>query len=246
MISDKIESYILRIIQSTKDGKLNWRPIEDYISVYDDNESLSSYISIAKSFEFSELNLNKSFFVKKGESYLALLQIKRESGYDGSISEAIELIGVKNKKDDVFQIPAYIDGGFRVLQNEIIKYWNSNNDYALEMSELFDFLDKFSLSEIPYENEIVKRVTENDIRARIISLPSEIIKKLPVNLSEIRTIINEKDEYFLSINWKRRFLSGVTNIFKKYGFVSYSGESISKEIIWKYNQKDNCILLTIN
>ena len=44
MISDRIEGYLKKINENTKNRKLNWRPISEYNKYYDDSIYLNEYI----------------------------------------------------------------------------------------------------------------------------------------------------------------------------------------------------------
>jgi len=145
MISDRIESYLNKINENTKHGKLKWRPITEYLNYYDDNDDLTTSILLIKDAMYSKLHENTSFFLKDGDAYLVLIDKEFDSMIDGSRKRTRELWGVFHKNASVYHIPAYLKDGIETLQRSIIEYWEfKKGDYSVEASDLFDFLDKFS------------------------------------------------------------------------------------------------------
>ncbi len=147
MISDRIESYLNRINTKTKNHKLMWRPILEYLNYYNDNTNLTTNISLIKDAVYSELHEDKSFFIRNDDTYLVLIDYEHASGRDDSEPKVsvCELWGIFHKNADVYKIPPYIEGGIKELQKSIIEYWEfKKGDYAFASSELFEFLEKFS------------------------------------------------------------------------------------------------------
>lgn len=135
MISDRIESYLRRINENTKNRKLNWRPISEYSKYYNDSIYLNEYIIKAHKDELTEI---ESFFVKKEEAYLVLLS------YHSKYSDKVELLGVFHKNAGVCEIPQYLTNSIFELRKNIIEYWKSKEaEYCVNVSDLFQFLDKF-------------------------------------------------------------------------------------------------------
>lgn len=145
MYADAIESYIRSIIESTQNNKLEWRPAEEFeenfSSIY---ESLWDRVCTIYHFEFSALQKEKSFFVKRNDSILMLLDYNSESGKDGSITHNLQLFGSLLPNSPVVEVPPYYDNGFIDLQNAILKYWQHKEGvYCLEVSDTFDLLSHF-------------------------------------------------------------------------------------------------------
>ncbi len=103
-------------------------------------------------------------------------------------------------------------------------------------------------SDIPYTLQLVqveKIVTLNDIRARILSIPSSIMKQIP-ELTTANILVNSTDSYTFSINKSRKFFSGVTTFFRKYNFLSDDGIITPKQLTWVYDTNIETIKITIN
>lgn len=98
------------------------------------------------------------------------------------------------------------------------------------------------------ENVIEKTISYNDVRTKIISIPSYIYNNYLSNKKEIDVIINgdKNDTYHaLKINHSRKFLSGVTKILRKYQILLSDGTYKQKMVGWKYDVKSAMLILYI-
>ena len=93
MISDVIAKKLELLNERTRNLQIRWKPIDDYVSLYDDSEQLSEYLSMMHFDPRYELHSEDSFFVKKEESYLVLLSFSF-TDEDGPKKEKIELYGI--------------------------------------------------------------------------------------------------------------------------------------------------------
>lgn len=92
-------------------------------------------------------------------------------------------------------------------------------------------------------NPIYKEITQNDIRAKIISIPKAIAQNL--SDEKINVVINNDNKYNLHYNSTRNYLSGVTTIFKQYGLINEDGIINPMQASWIYDQKNKTIFLEI-
>lgn len=98
----------------------------------------------------------------------------------------------------------------------------------------------------PLSNYVEKTITENDIRARIISVPKHIISQIPNNVNKVKVSINENDTITLTLSRPRNYLGGVTNVFKQYSLIDENGTAIAKSAKWFYDVENEIILIYIN
>ena len=82
---------------------------------------------------------------------------------------------------------------------------------------------------------IDKLITLNDIRARIISVPRDILKMIPEDVDKIEITINDEKEV-VSVRRDRSYFAGVTNIFKKYGLILEDGTYCPIKAKWVYSK----------
>lgn len=83
---------------------------------------------------------------------------------------------------------------------------------------------------------VEKRITYNDIKARIISIPKVIMKKIPTNADKYSVTFNREFEKKLTINKRRDYFAGVTEIFKKYGMIDEDGVYNPKKSTWYWDK----------
>lgn len=86
-----------------------------------------------------------------------------------------------------------------------------------------------------------KKITLNDIRARILRLPTEIEKEIPSEVESLPILINRK-EYKLNINSDRSYLGGVTQLYKNEGLIKENNILIPKIATWYYSSPDNIVI----
>jgi restriction system protein len=96
--------------------------------------------------------------------------------------------------------------------------------------------ENIQTSEVTLQDEIKKPITSNDIRARIISIPSSIMQKIPNDVNEIKVSFNENEPVPLSVNRSRNFLGSVTDILRRYGLIKNDGTFNPKDAFWSINE----------
>ena len=85
------------------------------------------------------------------------------------------------------------------------------------------------------DDYIEKTITANDIRARIVSVPSTIMKQFSPSLKSVSVIVNDKDNYSFNINRGRNYFGGVTVFLRDYNMISDDGVITPKPSKWKYD-----------
>lgn len=83
---------------------------------------------------------------------------------------------------------------------------------------------------------VSRTISQNDIRARILRIPTEILKIIPKTTTKMTISINGK-QHFLNINSDRTYLGGVTQIYKDLGLITSDNIFISKLSVWRYNNE---------
>lgn len=83
---------------------------------------------------------------------------------------------------------------------------------------------------------ISKKISLNDIRARILRIPSEIEKEIPKTTTKLNITVNGKN-YILNINSDRTYLGGVTQLYKDEGLILENNLYKSKTAIWNYSEE---------
>lgn len=80
-------------------------------------------------------------------------------------------------------------------------------------------------------------ITANDIRARIIRVPNEIIKLVEETSTSINLKLGDINFKDYKFNRNGKFISGVTDFFNKYNFVADVGTYYPKKVVWIKDEK---------
>lgn len=103
-------------------------------------------------------------------------------------------------------------------------------------------IEKNVSNEQTQENTIIveKKITANDIRARILSLPKIILEHFSDNQRTVKVCFNKEFSKELTINKGRNYLAGVTEIYRKYGLLTEDNGIFPAISLWKLdgNQLD--------
>ena len=92
---------------------------------------------------------------------------------------------------------------------------------------------------------VEKELTANDIRARIISIPSAIMKQFDDALDSIDVIVNNENTFHFNIIRGRNYFGGVTQLLRVYGFITSDGVIMPKRCKWNYSAGDESVKLFI-
>lgn len=90
------------------------------------------------------------------------------------------------------------------------------------------------------QDAVLRLVSKNDIRARILPIPYEIFEKIADRKKY--TVIIDNNERELNINTERRYFGGVTEIYRKKEYINYKGES-KKKTYWEIDEKNEKIYI---
>ena len=95
------------------------------------------------------------------------------------------------------------------------------------------------------ENVIEKTITANDIRARIVSIPSSIIKQFNDEQTSVKVKVNNEKEYVFNINKGRNYFGSVTAFLRDYNMLSDEGIITPKQCKWFYNSEEEFVVLYV-
>lgn len=130
----------------------------------------------------------------------------------------------------------------------LISFCKSHSDTMFDVKYYFNkqkLDDLFVYEEgLNFENSIQvieKRITKNDVRARILRIPSEY-KNLLKDKTSFKLSINGTDYKNYNISSDKVYFGGVTKFYKD--FILNIDFSEGKSM-WKYNEKDDAFIVTI-
>lgn len=79
-----------------------------------------------------------------------------------------------------------------------------------------------------------RQITANDIRAKILVVPKIIMDAIPSDINKLKVFVNGNIDKDLKIDKSRRYLSGVTGIYRSVGLIDEDGSFNPKKATWKY------------
>lgn len=82
---------------------------------------------------------------------------------------------------------------------------------------------------------IEKNITANDLRAKIIRVPNEILKHVDLTDNSLIIKLGKDVEKKYKFNRNGRFISGVSKFFFDYNYIDEFGIYNPKKAVWKYN-----------
>lgn len=91
------------------------------------------------------------------------------------------------------------------------------------------------------KNTIKKKISINDVRARILPIPKTILEKIPGELKSYEVLFEDKDKKNMNINRQRKYFGGITAIYKKYNFIRKDGKINSKDSYWLFDKENQLI-----
>lgn len=90
---------------------------------------------------------------------------------------------------------------------------------------------------VNYDIVVSKKISLNDIRARILRIPSEIEKEISKDTKQLMISVNAR-QYKLNINAERTYLGGVTQLYKNEGLIIENNVFVPKKAIWHYSKEN--------
>lgn len=96
------------------------------------------------------------------------------------------------------------------------------------------------------EDYVEKTITANDIRSRIISIPSSIISQFEQQQKTAKVLVNNQKTYQLSIIRGRNYFGGVTQLLKDFGLISSDGVLCPKKSKWMLDSQAKVVKIFID
>ena len=99
----------------------------------------------------------------------------------------------------------------------------------------------FQLVRANNDIDIEKTITPNDVRARIVSIPSAIMVLFESDMTTAKVVVNDTKEYTFNIVRGRNYFGGVTNFLRDFALLSDDGVITSKKCGWKYDANNKVV-----
>lgn len=211
--------------------------------------------------DFSDIDIThyriqaKRYNIKKtvGDRYIAELQGRLNAGEKGIFITTSKFSKPAIKQANCKpEAPVVLIDGEMLINSCIEKQIGFVYKPIFSKRELDSFVHKNDESNSNYteviENTtefVEKEITANDIRARIISIPSYIYNKFPDDVKTCTIVINDSKEYRVTVNRDRKYLGSVTSLLREFALLSDDGVIYPKKARWIYSLDKNKIQLIL-
>ena len=232
----------IEVTQKSRDGGIDLKCLKNGIDELSDLDVVKYYVQ-AKRFK---PNTNVSI------SEVRALRGVMPDGYKGIFITTGKFSSESYKfAEDTSSRPIILIDGKKLIKNCIERGLGFKSKPIFDEESLSYLMKKeinknekaIKETKINIESFIKKEVTKNDIRTRILSIPTSIFEKLDNGKEEHIIKIQNKEEVNLKINRSRKYFGGVTEIFKKNGLIMGKEIFIPKMSLWKYDEKEEKIII---
>lgn len=232
---EKIGLDEVSVTQRSRDGGIDLKAIRKGVGDFSDADSVEYYVQAKRNKPGSTVPVAKVRELKgtipfghKG-IFITTAKFSRDAAAEAGndISKPVILIDGKalisscidNELGFVFK-PAFSKQAL-----DMLKEANQSNE------------DHLPVVEATSEDSIVveRQITLNDIRVRMLIIPRDIIHRIPPDAKQIKVRFEDMPEKALKIDKHRRFLSGVTEYYKRYNLIEEDGSYTSKRAVWRYS-----------
>lgn len=232
----------IQITKRSKDGGIDLKALRNGIGEFSNSDSVEYYIQ-AKRYRTSKVNVLREL---KGVIPFG------NKGMLITTSEFTKDVIIEASNDP--SKPVTLVDGKTLLRSCIKNGIGFTFEPKFSPEELKQFIKKDDCVSLEqkdtntYNNQIVnqefieKEITENDVRARILSVPSKIA--ILLNDRKKYKIIFEKDTFFSTfVKGRNYFSGGISKIYRDYGLISSENVITSKKALWRF--VDNQILIRL-
>lgn len=87
--------------------------------------------------------------------------------------------------------------------------------------------------------QVIKTISENDIRARILRIPAKIKERISESMTSYTVTFDGETVKELTIAKERDYFAKVTDLYKKYGLIEADGSFVPKQITWSMDESGN-------
>lgn len=234
----------VQVTQRSRDGGVDLTAIRKGVGDFSEIDITHYYIQAKRNSPRSKISVNKIRELKGTIPFGYKGMFITTSDFTGdAASEAINdpskpVVAINGKSLVMSCIDNSIGFTFKPVfsKEQMDKFWKK---------ELTTTETQVDFQDIDTINYIEKTITSNDVRARIISIPTAIIKQFDDSQVSAKVIVNNDKEYQLNINKGRNYFGSVTSLLREYGLISGDGVITPKQCKWLYDSANKIVQLII-
>lgn len=236
----------VEITQRSRDGGIDLKAVRKGVGDFSDIDITNYYIQAKRYSLSNKINVSKIRELKGTIPF----------GYKGMMittsdftSDAIAESGNDPSKPVVIisgksLVMSCIDNEIGFLFKPIFS--KKQMDIFLNRDSLQNNTNPLNLIPVLASNNVVeKTITANDIRARIVSIPSSVMKQFDDGQISVKVKVNNDKEYNFNINRGRNYFGSVTAFLRDYNMLSDEGVITPKKCKWFYNSEEDLVNLYV-
>ncbi len=222
------------ITQKSRDGGKDLTAIRPGVGNFSDSDTTHYYIQCKR------YNPSSTISVKSIRELKGIIPFGQKGIFITTAKFSKDAVDEAN--NDISKPIVLIDGKALIescIEHEIgfifSPVFNSNLIKDMMKKEnALSYIDTDNLIATPLVR-IEKNITANDLRAKIIRVPNEILKYIDATDNSMVVKLGKDVKKKYKYNCKGRFISGVSKFFYDYNYINEFGIFNPKKAIWKYD-----------
>lgn len=232
----------IEVTQQSSDGGLDLKCLKRGIDELTDLDSVKYYVQ-AKRFKPDNIVSLESVRALRGIMpdgfkgiFITTGKFSKNAYEFGADSESRALILIDGKT----LVASCIDKGLGFRVKPI--FVPTDLRKLMEMEESAEPKEVGEQTEIDGLRHLIKKkITENDIRARILRIPKTIIEKIPEQATSFGVKFENENVAELKLDKTRTYFAGVTSVYRKFGLLDDDETKNSKDAFWSINDEKGII-----
>ncbi len=237
----------VEVTQRSRDGGIDLKAIRKGVGDFSEIDITNYYIQAKRNAPKSKISVNKVRELKgtipfgyKG-MLITTADFTNDATSDASNDPSKPVVLINGKS----LVTSCIDNEIGFIFKPVFSTKQMDKFLKKEEKQFKPIETKIEIEE-QKRDYIEKTLTFNDIRARIISIPSAIIKQFDDDMSSVDVKVNSTYDCNLKIIRGRNYFGGVTELFKKFSLVSDDGVITAKQVRWYYDADNKIVNLDVD
>lgn len=226
------------VTQRSRDGGIDLTALRRGVGEFSDSDITSYYVQAKRNLPSRSISPTKIRELKgtipfghKG-IFITTARFSQTAIEEASNDQSKPVVLIDGKS----LVMSCIDNGIGFVYKPIF----SKNEMDIFMQNSSDYMTDDSAGIVVQNNEYIeKKISANDIRARIVRVPSKIMSELSEEETTLQVIVNNTQKYRFNIDRSRTYLGGVTDFLKMYSLLSPEGVAYPKTAKWYYDNENN-------
>ena len=198
----------------------DWLPPANDDSIYGESIELSAseqneFISELNSDIYKMTGAKRNYLILRLDAFLS----------DGAASYKSNVLSIEHI------LPQTVSPG-----SEWDKTWTDVDDRPYWLNKIGNLIPLTKRHNSKAQIQVIKTISENDIKARILRIPAKIKERIPESMTSYTVTFNGATVKELTIAKERDYFAKATDLYKKYGLIDTNGTFVHKQITWSMDE----------